>query len=468
MWVERFDWWGQDERVIQFAEYILEQPDDLSINPETDITILGNVCAFWTGARARLFGYESRVVEDAQALLSRLPPLVDCTAEQALARARLLTAIGYQYRLGGMLGRAAAHSVDAKAAFRKMGKEHLIIYREEYSLLLSSLAFTYAEQGRMVLARPLAHDALRINEEMGNEYGKGLTLITLSKIARIRGSYSKALTYSDEALDIFRELGDARGTALAYQGIACAKRWMAKHELEKGRKLEKIYLVFEDARLLLEKAVRETEEAGIGSLISDLYAEQGRVYRELGRTASLLGKAREGTKHYRQSERQLRLAMEGTGQGKISQADTLQDLAEVLFSLDDDAVAQDCLARVEELMGHEYHIIPGEQMPQAGLPRENFAPLGKVELTRGQIAFDEGQLEKGVQHFVLAYAYFVRFSPQAVELDTMIEYLYNHLRDLHVDRQQQALESVRAWVDQYDLSVDVSVFLQTLGDLLGV
>jgi len=84
------------------------------------------------------------------------------------------------------------------------------------------------------------------------------------------------------------------------------------------------------------------------------------------------------------------------------------------------------------------------------------------------MAFAQGQPADGLRHFALAYAYFVRFSPDAVEVDTLVEYLYNHLRDLPLDSQRALMESVHTWVRQYDVGVDVSSFMQILGDLLGV
>jgi tetratricopeptide (TPR) repeat protein len=463
MWVERFHWWGQREREIQFARRVLDQSEVFFIQPQEDVAILGNVCALWSRARGILHGYEPKIVEEAQAMLDRLPALADCTPEQAQARARLSTSIGYQFRFGGLLAAAAAQYVDAKAAFRKLKGDP-----DELAMLLNNLAHVYALQGRMALARPLAHDALRINEEMGSEYSTGLTLSTLASIARMRGNYPQAVAYGEEALALFRDLEDAHGTARAYLRISQARRRMAKHEMEKGRKLEHVRQMLKDARRLLDKALEMAMEAELGSDILVLRAEQGRVYRDLGHVVKQLEGLEEGLIHYRQSESQLRLVLEATEWGKIDRADTLQDLAETLFSSGDKEAARQCLVEVEELIGPEHRIVPGEHIPGEELPHEHFAPLGKVEMTRGQMAFAQGQLEEGLRHYVLGYAYFVRFSPDAVEKDTLLEYLYNRLRDLSVERQQVLVESIRTWAQQYDTGVDIESFVQTLEDLLGV
>ena len=466
LWVERFYWWGQLERLVRFAEYIQNQPDAFFIRAEEDIAILGNVCARWTDAQAMLHGYDPTVVEKAQTILERLPLLADCTVQQALARARLFTSIGYQFRLGGLLAQATAQYVKAQAAFRK-SKDHLKDYWDEYAMLLNNLAFAYAKQGRMVLARPLAHEALRINEEMGHEYSTGLALSTLASIAQMRGNYSSAVTYGEEALTLFRELEDAHGTVLAYLSIAKARRRMAKHELEKGRKLEEARQRLEEARLSLNNALDIATRAELGSDLPVLYAEQGRVYRELGHITTRLEGLDKGIVYYHRSEEQLHLALKVKGWGKIERADTLQDLAEVFFDIGDQKTAQEHLTQVEELIGPEYRIVPGEPESGKDLPREYFAPLGKVEMLRGQMSFEQGQLVKGLQHYILAYAYFVRFSPDAVEKDTMVEYLYNHLREAPVEQRRGALEDVRVWARLHSMGVDVEPFLEILGNLLG-
>lgn len=478
MWVERFDWWGQPEKVIKLADQIFKDPvafsiqcpDDAPICSNQDLAMMSNIYAFWTSSHAKLSGYNPVIVERAQSMLKRLPNLADSTMEQSLAHARLSTTVGYQYRLGGMLDQATAYYIEAKAAFRKLG-EQLRHYEEEYAQLLNNLAFVYAKQGQMGLAQPLIHEALRRNESRGSIYHTGLTLSTLCLIARMRGNNAQALDYGEEALKLFRDLGDARGVALSYQGIAQAERQMAKHELEKGRNLEKAYQKLEEARRTLEKALQVAEEAGIGSLTPELHAELGRVYRDLGRITNQTKGFEEAAKHYHQAERQLNSALKSWPRSEAvitEHADALQDLAEVSFALGDKPATQEYLAQVETIIGQEYLIILDKQLPKAGLSVQYFSPLGKVEMLRGQLALAEGTLEDYVQHFVMAYAYFMHFSANATEMATMLEYLYNHLFDEPVPRQQVLMDTVRTWIASHDFGVDVGPFVQALESLLGV
>ncbi len=479
MWVERFEWWGQPERVVKLADQIFTEPEAFSIfcSDETpicsdqDLALMGNIYAFWTSAHAKISGYNPQIVECALAMLQRLPNLVDCTFEQALARARLSTRIGYQYRLGGMLDQAARYYIEAKAAFRHLG-ERLNDYEDEYAQLLNNLAFVHAKQGRMALARPLIHEALRRNERRGSIYHTGLTLSTASRIACMRGNHSQALEYGEEALKHFRELEDVRGLALAYQDIAQAKRLMAKHELEKGRNQEKAHKMLEEARDTLEKALLAVQNTSIVSIIPELYAELGRIYRDLGHITRQIQSFEEAIAYYRQAEDQFNLALQTWQHPEAvtaERADTLQDLAEVLLALGDRRRVEETLKQIGKSISEDYLIIPDQQkVPAEGLPTQYFSPLGKVEMLRGQLALADGKLEEYVQHFIIAYAYFMHFSVEAIEKATMVEYLYNHLLDEPLPRQQFLMETIRAWVAAHKFGVDVAPFVQALGDLLGV
>lgn len=480
MWVERFEWWGQSERVITLAEQIFAEPEAFSIfcSDETplcsdqDLALLGNIYAFWTSAHAKISGYNPQIVERALTMLQRLPNLVEeCTIEQALARARLSTIIGYQYRLGGMLDQATRYYIEAKAAFRHLG-ERSNDYEDEYAQLLNNLAFVHAKQGRMALARPLIHEALRRNEKRRSIYHAGLTLSTASRIACMRGDHAQALEYGEEALKHFRDLEDVRGLALAYQDIAQAKRLMAKHELEKGRNQEKAHEMLEEARDTLEKALQAVQNTSIVSVIPELYAELGRIYRDLGHITRQIRSFEEAIAYYRQAEYQFNLALQTWQHPEAvtaERADTLQDLAEVLLALGDRPRVEETLKQIGRSISEDYLIVPDQRkVPAEGLPTQYFSPLGKVEMLRGQLALADGKLEEYVQHFIIAYAYFVHFSAEAVEKATMVEYLYNHLLDEPLTRQQSLMETIRAWVAAHNFGVDVTPFVQTLGDLLGV
>ncbi|HET89580.1 MAG TPA: tetratricopeptide repeat protein, partial [Chloroflexi bacterium] len=465
MWVERFHWWGQYEREISFVHCVLERPDDFFIHPERDVAVLGNIRALWARARAMLYGYEPEVVQEAQAMLERLPLPADCTPAQILARARLATSIGYQVRRGGRLAQAAAQYVEACVAFRQLED-----CPDELTMALNNLAIVYAERGQIDLARLVIHEAMRINEGLGTEYSTGLTLVISAAIARMRGNYAQAINYGEEALALFRELDDAHGMMWSYVRIGHAKRRMAKHELEKGRdkKLDDVRQLLEEAGQCAGRALKIAQEAGLESNQPMLLAEQGRTSREMGRLVAQIEGVEKSQVHYHQSERLLREALGLKGWAAVERGDAMQDLAEVLFLVGDLDAAQQCLAEVEALIGSDYRIVPGGQPPPESLPTEYFAPLAKVEMTRGQIAFDQGDSEIGIQHYVLAYVYFMRFSPDALEKYALVEYLYKRLHSLPVERQRVLMELIRMWAAQHNLGVDIGPFMEILESLVGV
>ncbi len=463
MWVERFHWWGQYDREIQFARQVMDQPERFSIRPAEDLAILANICALWARAYTVLHGYKPEIVAEAQATLNRLPPLSQCSADAALARARLSNSIGYQLRQGGELAQAATHYADSQAAFRKLEQ-----YPDELAMLMNNLSFVYAKQGKMALARVVGREAVRISEAIKDDYSTGLALSTQSNIACIRGSYAQAAEYGQEALALFRELEDPHGTTLAYLGIAQARRRLAKHELEKGRRVDEARYLLQEALENLESALTIARENDLQSRARELLAEQGRVHRERGHLIRRQENYAKALPEYRQGENCLRQALSMAGWATVDRADALQDLAEILFVAGDELSARQYLSEIEELIGVAHRIVPGEHVPEAGLAPEYFAPLGKAEMQRAQMALTQGRLQEGLEHYMAAYAYLERFSPDAEEKDTMLQYLYNNLRDRPVDELRSLFKDVRTWLQQNDLGVDLTPFLETLESLLGV
>lgn len=462
MWIERFWWWGQHERVRDLGERILDEPQKVSIDPDRDLGILGNICGLWTRAYAISEGYSDEVINKAEAMLVRMPPLIECNPEQALARARLLVTIGYLRRLGGQLTRAIQSYTDSRVSFRQAGD-----YPDEYSMMLNNLAFAHAVQGRFIQARMLAHEALDMNEELGHDYATGLTLTTLAEIALRRGNYPRAIEYGDEALKIFQQIEDAHGTALAHEKLAKAARRLGKHETQVGRHLEEAEERLEEAIQHLRSAeeVRQTSGMGPERLQSTL-SELGRAYRDMGNLLKRKGEGEDALKRYHEAQRMLEQALKTNPPG-VERADIMEDLAEVLFMAGHVSKAEEMITEVEALIGAEYQIVPGKSLPEEGLPTEGFSPLGKAELLRGQIAFGYHRFEAGTQHYLLAYAYFMHFSLEAAELETLIRYLYARLRRLPESELQSVMDSVQKSVGEDNYGVDTRSFARILGDLLG-
>jgi tetratricopeptide (TPR) repeat protein len=463
MWVERFHWWGHYGRVQDLGRRILDDPAAVSIRLGKDLDILGNVCALWARTFAILEGYSEDAVQQAEAMVNRLPSLADCTSRQALARARLLGTIGYHHQNKGLLEQAVREYAESLASFRQAGG-----HPDEYSMLLNNLAFVYALQGRFVQAHMLARDALRMNEQRSYDYATGLTLATLAGITLRQGNFPQAMEYGREALELFQRIDEAHGTVLAYQALAKTARWLGKHETQQGRRPEEAKKRLEEAILYLQRAQNVLQKANMEpERFLPVYGELGRAYRDMGNLLKRQGEGEEALRRYHEAQRLLEGALD-EGQPLVIRASILEDVAEVQFMMGDVTKANATLEEVEQLIGPEYRILPGKQVPAKGLATEHFAPLGKAELLRGQMAFEDGRFKEGMQRYLLAHAYFKHFSAEAVELDILIDYLYAFLRELPPSDLLDLMEVVRQTVREQDFGVDVSSFAQILEDLVGI
>jgi tetratricopeptide (TPR) repeat protein len=467
LWCERFTWWEQRNREIQFSEAIMANPHDFSLVPKLHAAIWGNIHALWGEARGVLYGYESHVVERLQGALDMLPPIEECDTAELLARARLTNAIGFQFGRGGRLAYSVRWYSRSKAAYTKLGSD---VDPEGFTSLLNNLAFGYAKQGRMTLARTVGHEALRINEETSNRYMTGLTLSTLSSIALLRGNYAKAIGYGEEALTLFQELEDTHGTLLAHLDLAEARRKQAKHELEKGRtaKLPEIEHQLLVAQSILEKAIELAETAEMESHLVNLYAEQGCLYRDLGRLRKKFEGIEAALPVFHNGSRALDRALESDQISGAGRVDILEDLGEVRFLSGDVEGAMECIKEAEALIPDAYRI-EIEETDGETIEQEYYASLAKLEMLRGQMAFEEqGAFEGVLQHYLLADIYFKRFSPEAIERDKLVEYVYRRLRRLSIDDQRALLSYVGDWLADHDLTERARDFLDTIHALLGI
>lgn len=460
LWAERFYWWGQKQRCVDLAEKVMNEPAKFEIR-EQDVSILGNICARWADAKADLSGYSPDVVARVEAYLARIGD-DPATPEEMIAFARLHTSLGYQLRKGGQLRRAAEHYVAGNTAYRRLAG-----YKDELAILLNNLAYAYARQGRFHLARPLASEALRINEGLGNDYTTGLTLSTFAAIEAMRGNFDDAIRYGQDARERFQRMEDPHGIVLAYLSLARAERRMAKESIDKRRKLEDARSRLDTAKGYLLRALDETERGGLADDRGTVYAELGRVLREMGKVTSLTGRVQEAEDFYQDSHHKLMLTLEGD-LAKVDRADVQQDLAELQAVQGAYQRAKDTLEQVEATVGPTYLIEPGKAVPKPTLPSEYFLPLGKAARLRGKMSFEQGDDEQALKQFVVAYAYFHRFSAETPEKDQMLDLVYDKLTGLEIQLQRRLVTQTREWAEQQDFWDDVKGFTDTLRDLTGM
>lgn len=467
MWVERLHWWGMYKEELEFAPKTWRDPVRFNLDLARDVTTLSHMYALWARAHAMTYRYDAEVNTKAKWWLDQLPPIQQCDPDQALARARLSTSIGYEYRQGGYLNEAVAQDLQAKTAFRQanLALPEGYRYADEMAILLQNLAYVYARQGRLSSATPLALESLELQEQAGSEYSKGLTLCTLARIETRRGNHEKSLRYCEEALRIFQGIEDPHGVTTALLAQGEARRKMGKSAIDERRELEDAALWLQEAERVLKEGLNETGSAGLGALQPELLSELAKVYRELGRLRTRQGRIKEGTNHYIASESYFDDAAEGD-LSPFARADTLEDWAELKMyrGVPDEAEAK--LLEVEQLVPQEYHILETNDCGTPLPATEYFWPLGKVERLRGQMAFDLKEYAGALQHALLAYTYFIRFSPEAQEQHTTIRITYEALGFLPMKRQEELLSDLRGWAEDRRC-LEYASFFGTLEGLLG-
>jgi tetratricopeptide (TPR) repeat protein len=463
LWLERFHWWAQYSRAVAFAEKFLNDPGGFHVGPD-DTAIMGNVMAFWARDRAILNGHEPETTDRAREMLAQARPASPGDRDVRLAHARLATSIGYQYDQGSFLSEAEHYYLEALADFRGMD-----CCWDELAMLLNNLAWLYATQGQMILARPLAREALTLNEDHGQSYSTGLTLSTLATLENIDGNWLEAQEHADEAIQIFDELQDAHGRALALLALAQAKRKRAKYEIQKRRKRDNARQLLEEARAHLENAIEIAEEARLRGDLPILLSKLAKVYRELGRVVTELGNPTAGNTLYRSSESTFRRSLALEELGTLERAGMLVDYAEMLFFWGDRSAARKVLEqfRTEWVKLHRQPPLD-DQLSADRISPQFLRPLGKFERLQGQIALADGRQEEALQHFAEAFAYFQHFSPTAKEKETMVELLYDQLRPLPVGRKRELNQRLRAMANDPNASEAMKEFVESLIRLLGV
>ncbi len=466
LWLERFHWWAQYDRAVDFASKILADPAKFHIAAD-DAAIMGNAVALWARARTVLHGHELDTVAKADRALAQVREAVARGEAAGLARARLATSIGYSLVQGGHLDRASGYNSEAQAAFRERESRW-----DELAMLLNNQSWLYASQGAMILARPLAREALKLNEEHQQRYSTGLTLSTLATIENIDGNWREAQGHAEEAEAIFNELEDAHGRVLALLAMAQAKRKRAKYEIQKGRKRDQERQLLEEARNNLETAIELAERAGLRSDTPSLFSKLGKVYRELGRVVTDLENSKAGSRFYLRSDETFRHALMLEELNKLERAGMLVDYAEMLAVWGNAEAARMVLAQfvAEWTALHGQPALDGD-LDLGRISTEYLRPLGKFERLQGQLALVEAREEEALQHYGRAFVCFQRFSPTAKEKETMVELLYDDLRTLSAPRKRELVARLRAMSGEAassEIQEAMESFVTALSILLGV
>jgi predicted ATPase/DNA-binding SARP family transcriptional activator/Tfp pilus assembly protein PilF len=143
------------------------------------------------------------------------------------------------------LTRISADYADALALYEAaLELAQMLGDRRGYGDALAPAAFTAMKQGKLERAELLAHEALSIQLDIGNDAGSAHARNTLGSIALNQNQFSRARLFFDEALAFFESAADERNAAIVvgnlglcalYQDDAAAARELMAEAIARSR-----------------------------------------------------------------------------------------------------------------------------------------------------------------------------------------------------------------------------------------
>lgn len=383
------------------------------------------------------------------------------SVRQQCIAARLYNNWGYTQRALGYYYSAITKYEKSYHIWRKTG------IRIEIANTLNNTAFVYAEMGWFDDARRWAEEGLERRRKLGPRIPVGLSFNTLAHIAIREGKewYSKACEYAKKALDLFEKLEDHPRMGLALIALSEALRRMGEQENDEDllknaiERAEKAVAIFVESKS--ERAIEALIELGCA------YRDQAKVMRgphppkkqpispDVAAVALL-------------SEQTLEKAVELAEQNPRFlhyKVNALVNLAWLKYYILDDNSASDRLNRAQSHIPESYYIKPVVEN-LGGLPtmvEDNvivpfLVQLGRIELLRGQIAFNdyesthqESVLDAAMEHYTLSLAYDTLFPNQSSrDMHRGLKRIQEHISDMDLDL-GDLLRKVKRYEEKYGL-----------------
>jgi tetratricopeptide (TPR) repeat protein len=448
-WAKRYIMRGQRENAIRIGERVFATSrgpcpsDDPCFRlGRADLAVL----------HAEALIYAGGMEEALAGLKAAIADLEDEQRPEVLAQQEPRSFVGWRRNL--VLGRG--HN-DCGYAYWHQGRYELALQEFRSALpyfrasdLLEETANTDDNLGRVYAllyhrsrAESLVEDGLQLRNQLGREYRYALSLNSQAIIHLAFGEPHRAYHVSKEALRIFEQLTAERGMGLACITLGRSLRHLGGLWTGGIYGASECVSIFED---VVEEPMRLIES----------YNELGCAHRERAALARSVASesplarsiARGAVQHLTMS---IQLAKK-TG-ATISYVDSCEDLAQTYFQRRDFDNAEVWLRRAEEEIPNIYKIEKGRGLRDIPLEErieEFWQQLGKIELLRGYLVYEQGVsdgkvsrqvLEQAMPHYVFAAAYFERYSERATGLETTFKQLYRRFKlckieDLrHVQRQ---------------------------------
>ncbi len=355
---------------------------------------------------------------------------------------------------------------------------------EESANTLDNMGRVYTTLYQRSRADSLIEDGLELRRKLGRDYRIAMSLSSRSIAYIVFDEPHRARRLSEEALNIFERLGTQRGIGTASTHLGHALRKLGSMWAVGLYSPDECDRFLRDAMTHLERAVDIFENmVQVPVYMIAACNELGCTYRERAALARA-GTPRPSLAHglvrnaVKLLERSVQLAQDG--KLPLQCADTCEDLAQVFFQQQEYNYAEHWLQNAESHIPDIYKfkpdVEPGDIAPVERI-EEFWQTLGKIELHRGCLAYDTGQksdgevprevLEQATEHFVLAYAYFERFSVEAAGLEHTLKQLYSRFKKCRYDDLRYVQDELLPRIAQ-TYSLDPTKLAHFFEDTLGL
>jgi len=325
----------------------------------------------------------------------------------------------------------------------------------DYADTLKNLGYIYALQGKLTAAELLCRDALEIFHRLGIRDKEALSLNTLG-LVHIEGHqpYMGEMRCR-EALRVSESVANDRSIGLVCNALGHALRDMGSLDVYTP---EKAAAFFHGAERFLMRSlsVFTTTVKDEPIRLVEAYNELGCAYRGW---ATLYRRQDSHRVEVEKLEAKARDYLQKSGDLAtqhgfvVEQVDTLEDLAELYFNRKEYREALGLLEQVEGTIPQEYLIRDPAGLPGIEEPISEFwAVLGKADLLRGHIAFEQGNKRETLRRYTLACAYFDLYSERTILLDFAAHVIHNRLHGLDPDELAEHRRYVQQCAEKYGLT----------------
>jgi tetratricopeptide (TPR) repeat protein len=436
-WVKRLTQRRQYAAALEVAARLRSDAVDL-IRPGGGLALAD--LAAWEGAlRAYQGDYEEaeKAMREAQREVEGAASLGDVRWRAVMGR--IYNNLGYIARTSGQVLRAAELYKDALPYWRDLKLEIL------QANTLNNLAYALALQGGFGDARRQAKDALDLRKRLGPQPPVVLSLTTLAEIEILAGRYQDAEAYAEHARQLAENLDYERGKGLALLALAALRRFLADPQETSST---------EERRQLLVGALQASQQAL--DIFRELGEWEGRFRGFYEKAIALREQCRlaheDGDSHWSQTQLEQkartadsafeRAAKESREHGRWDLYFDAQMgrawLNQYLEAEDAEAYLDTVLNDVRELVP-EYLIKPTRWPGIADTTIIGvFAQLARYHILHGILVLDRAEeavtdekanylSEAGVQ-FTLAFEYDRHIAEDFRDLNRGIEVVYDRLR----------------------------------------